>query len=216
MKNYYVILGVEPASSQEEIKAAYRREVKNLHPDYYGDDKEPFLALQKAYSVLSDPAQRRQYDQSLRPKKSTRRHGRVEVDSPFTSRQASASRIFETNDYFSAGITDMVEALMGRIRPFAHEPHTAIHAEVHLTRREAWRGGQLRLSIPIEVRCERCGGLGNDGRFVCFRCSGAGRIRGDLPVHIAYPRGVSHNATAQLSLRRFGLPHTVSLTFKVG
>jgi curved DNA-binding protein CbpA len=56
-KNYYLILGVAPDAEVKQIKAAYRRRVKTLHPDY-GGDARPFLDLQEAYSVLSDPGRR--------------------------------------------------------------------------------------------------------------------------------------------------------------
>ena len=61
-KNYYIILGIPSKSSQEEIKSAYRRLAKEFHPDRYGDNNSPFLNVQEAYSVLSDPVRRRAYD----------------------------------------------------------------------------------------------------------------------------------------------------------
>jgi molecular chaperone DnaJ len=62
MKNYYLILGVESDVTMEQIRAAYLRQAKDLHPDYYGQDIGPFIDLQEAYAVLSDPARRRAYD----------------------------------------------------------------------------------------------------------------------------------------------------------
>jgi curved DNA-binding protein CbpA len=61
-KNYYSILGVLPTASIEDIRGAYRNRAKELHPDYYGENSRPFLELQEAYRVLSDPIQRRNYD----------------------------------------------------------------------------------------------------------------------------------------------------------
>ena len=58
-KNYYIILGIPANSNQEDIKAAYRRLAKEYHPDYYGENYAPFQVLQEAYSVLSDPLQRK-------------------------------------------------------------------------------------------------------------------------------------------------------------
>jgi DnaJ-class molecular chaperone len=64
-RNYYVILGIPVDSTQPDIKSAYRRLAKEFHPDYYGQNHEPFQVLQEAYSVLSDPERRRVYDESL-------------------------------------------------------------------------------------------------------------------------------------------------------
>ena len=45
MKNYYLILGVESDATMEQIRAAYIRQAKDLHPDYYGQDISPFIDL---------------------------------------------------------------------------------------------------------------------------------------------------------------------------
>jgi curved DNA-binding protein CbpA len=62
MKDLYVILQVARTAIPEEIHGAYRRRALELHPDRSGASSEPFLELQRAYSVLSDPAQRAAYD----------------------------------------------------------------------------------------------------------------------------------------------------------
>ena len=64
-KNYYIVLGVPASATQADIKAAYRRLAKELHPDHYGKNQTPFQALQEAYAVLSDPARRQSYDSTL-------------------------------------------------------------------------------------------------------------------------------------------------------
>src|SRR5690242_21440897 len=61
-RDYYVVLGIAASATAEEIHAAFRRRSKELHPDIAGGDSGPFLELQEAYSVLSDPVQRRGYD----------------------------------------------------------------------------------------------------------------------------------------------------------
>lgn len=58
-KNYYIILGLKKDASDEEIRTAYRRLVKNYHPDHYGTDNGPFLLIQEAYEVPSDPLRKR-------------------------------------------------------------------------------------------------------------------------------------------------------------
>ena len=68
-KDYYQILGVKEKADAEEIKKAYRKLAKKYHPDAnQGDAKaaERFKGIGEAYSVLSDPKKRKQYDQMRR------------------------------------------------------------------------------------------------------------------------------------------------------
>lgn len=68
-KDYYLVLGIPSDASLDDIKEAYRRLAKAYHPDHYGDQASPFLAIQEAYSVLSDPIRRQTHDLDLMAKK---------------------------------------------------------------------------------------------------------------------------------------------------
>src|ERR1043166_9073035 len=64
--DYYKILGVDKSASQDEIKAAYRKLARKLHPDLNPNDKEAhkkFQQINEANEVLSDPEKRKKYDQ---------------------------------------------------------------------------------------------------------------------------------------------------------
>lgn len=68
-KNYYKILNVNPKAEPQEIKKAYRRLAKEVHPDVSADKEqaeENFKEITEAYSVLSDPEKREQYDYFLK------------------------------------------------------------------------------------------------------------------------------------------------------
>ncbi|KXZ47151.1 hypothetical protein GPECTOR_37g157 [Gonium pectorale] len=64
----YDVLGVAANASQDDIKTAFRRQAKLLHPDVSksDDSEEDFMRLKEAYDVLSDQRQRAEYDQALR------------------------------------------------------------------------------------------------------------------------------------------------------
>lgn len=58
----YTTLGVAPAATQTEIKAAFRRKAKDAHPDREGGSTEAMAAINEAYAVLGDPERRARYD----------------------------------------------------------------------------------------------------------------------------------------------------------
>jgi molecular chaperone DnaJ len=67
VENLYHVLGVAPNATDDEIKKVYRSLAMRFHPDR---NSEPgadvrFKAIAKAYEVLSDPAKREEYNQSL-------------------------------------------------------------------------------------------------------------------------------------------------------
>ena len=69
MINYYRILGLKDFASLEEIKTAYRKLSKKLHPDVNDGDKffeERFVEIQQAYDVLSDRNKKIRYDNDLK------------------------------------------------------------------------------------------------------------------------------------------------------
>ena len=71
MADPYAVLEVLPSATAAEIKAAYRRLVKQHHPDAGGDDQR-MLALNAAWEVLSDVERRRAHDRTrLRSERST-------------------------------------------------------------------------------------------------------------------------------------------------
>src|SRR3954453_16149290 len=65
-RDYYEVLGVARGADESEIKKAFRRLARQLHPDQNPDDpeaEERFKELAEAYEVLSDADRRRTYDQ---------------------------------------------------------------------------------------------------------------------------------------------------------
>jgi curved DNA-binding protein len=65
-KDYYEVLGIPKTASQADIKKAYRRLARDLHPDRKPDDaaaERRFKEANEAHAVLSDPEKRKRYDE---------------------------------------------------------------------------------------------------------------------------------------------------------
>ncbi|HEY7822824.1 MAG TPA: DnaJ domain-containing protein, partial [Acidimicrobiia bacterium] len=68
-KNFYKVLGISETATAEEVKKAYRKLAQTHHPDANPDDPEAeqkFKEISEAYAILSDPEQRKEYDQVRR------------------------------------------------------------------------------------------------------------------------------------------------------
>lgn len=179
-RDYYEVLGVGREASQDELKKAYRSLARQHHPDANPDDPEAehrFKEIAEAYSVLSDPVKRRDYDM----------FGTARVPSggfdPF-----DIFRSFFGDDPF--GFT------RSRGRSSRRGSDLAIQVEVTLD--EVLSGAQKTVTIPNLQTCEKCGGSGAEAGSsptTCSRCGGAGAVRqvqrsvfGDLMTSFTCPQ----------------------------
>jgi molecular chaperone DnaJ len=219
-KNYYIVLGIPSNSSQGDIKAAYRRLAKEFHPDLYGEKSSPFLIIQEAYSVLSDPVSRRNYDSKLVENRRTwaerrsaesmgTRYGEsaeplIPDRGPADLGDASLSRSFHNYRPSFDALFDRIVSNFIDEAPKA-EMLENLTVEITLTPQQAIRGGHVRLYVPARLRCPYCNGQGGMGFYECRHCGGAGHFSGEHPVFISYPPGIPDHHAVQLSLERYGI-----------
>ncbi len=162
----YALLGVPRDASQDQIKRAYRRRARELHPDA-GGDADAFKQVTHAYEVLSDPERRGRYD-------------RFGDDATRTA----------TSDPFGfgggfGGLGDVFDAFFGTgfttsSRPRTDEPGRDVLVGIEVDLEEVALGTQREVSIDTAVPCERCdgsGSAGDGGPVTCRTCGGAGQVR---------------------------------------
>jgi molecular chaperone DnaJ len=163
VRDLYEILGVPRDATQDEIKRAYRRLARELHPDVSNDPstEERFKEVTAAYEILSDPDKRRQYD----------RYGQ------------GGAEVFPFGD-----IGDLFEAFFGtgtfgRRRPVRRTRTRRgedVFASVSLTFAEAAFGVHREVEVELLETCDRCSGLGAEpgtGPTRCRTCGGTGQIQ---------------------------------------
>lgn len=68
---YYELLGLMPTATRDEVKGAYREQLKRIHPDF-GGSTGLFRMVEMAHDTLTDPHRRAEYDRSLRLRHSSR------------------------------------------------------------------------------------------------------------------------------------------------
>lgn len=177
-KDYYRILGVDRKASVAEIKKAYRKLARKYHPDLNPGDKAAearFKEIQEAYSLLSDPKKRSQYDQ----------FGFVSEGQPGGGRRASSSGFegFDFSDYGTSSFSDFFENLFGGAsRASAAEPGRGedLRYSMKIGFEEAINGLQTRIQLTHLVSCPRCQGHGHltgSGQRACPACRGTGQAQ---------------------------------------
>ena len=118
MADPYAVLEVLPSATAAEIKAAYRRLVKQHHPDAGGDDQR-MLALNAAWEVLSDAERRRAYDRKRVPS------GRSTTAPDLRRAAAEHSRAVEADDALARWLRQVyapIDRLLGEvINPFPNQ-----------------------------------------------------------------------------------------------
>jgi DnaJ-class molecular chaperone len=218
-KDYYLVLGVAPDATQDEIRSAYRRLAKKCHPDCSGEGSEPFQAIGEAYEVLSDPRRRRAYDTELAREKKrldqmsseTRseplRQRRYPVEPLVPTRRPSSRRDPFARPSLSSLMDELFRSPWGDLEAPSRFGTGGIggeeiHAQISLTREEALRGGRLRVRVPVETRCPACWGCGQFGFLDCPQCFGSGLTVDEYPVEIPFPGGLVDGSRARVSLDR--------------
>jgi molecular chaperone DnaJ len=163
----YRTLGVEKKASADEIKKAYRKLARQYHPDKNPGDKqaeERFKEVQQAYSILSDPEKRKQYDQG----------GFFGFD-PGSFRPGAGGGFGGFGDILSDLFGGVGGATAGaRNRP---ERGRDLETEVHISFDQAVEGAQVPVTVPLAAPCPTCRGTGakpGTTPTVCSACQGRG------------------------------------------
>lgn len=167
-KDYYATLGVSKEASDEEIKQAYKKLAKKLHPDINKDPNatEKFKEINEAASVLLDKSKKASYD----------RFGTADTQSgdfsgfDFSTFGPDFDDIFES--FFGGG--------MGSKKRRRSTRGNDIYVDIELTLEQAYSGKKTEITIPRYETCKTCEGSGAKSSASikdCDECKGSGYVR---------------------------------------
>lgn len=170
-RDYYEVLGINRNASEDEIKGAFRKLARQLHPDVNKDPdaEEKFKEINEAYGVLSDADKRARYDRFGK-------EGLGNMGGGFHDYTADFGDIFEElfNQFGFGG--------MGGRRGGRKSPRRGrdLQMEVPLKFEEAVFGVDKEIEFSREETCSTCSGSGAEPGTTptkCATCQGQGEVR---------------------------------------
>src|SRR5918994_915900 len=157
--DFYIVLGVDRGAAAGDIKRAYKRLARRLHPDINPGDREAearFRQVLDAYETLMDPDRRRRYDAGqLSSGGDDEDAGTFGFAGFDFSNRVHAERTTTFGELFE-------EVLARRASRPAEgaEQGADIHARTTLTFEEAWHGVQRTVTVTRQDVCRACAGGG--------------------------------------------------------
>jgi molecular chaperone DnaJ len=169
---FYEVLSVERAASDADIKAAFRKQAMQCHPDRNPGDNDAehrFKEINEAYEILKDPDKRAAYD----------RFGHAAFEH---GGMGAAAHGFGSD--FATTFSDIFDDLFGmsgrRGRGSGRERGADLRYNMEISLQEAYAGKTAQIRIPTSVTCEACSGTGAKSGTkpkACPMCGGQGRVR---------------------------------------
>jgi molecular chaperone DnaJ len=223
-RDYYAVLGVPRDSSAEDIKRAYRRLARELHPDINPDPatQERFKEVTAAYEVLSDAKKRQMYDLGSDPLSTGGGFGAgfgfSDIMDAFfgaSSPRGPRTRVRRGQDAMIRLEVDLAEAAFGTTREIQVDTATVCEScrgagaapGSHPVTCDLCGGrgeisqvqrsflGQVMTSRP----CPQCRGFGTVIPSPCPECIGEGRVRTRRTLKVKIPAGVDTGTRIQLA-----------------
>jgi molecular chaperone DnaJ len=170
---YYETLGLARGVGDQEIKTAFRKLAKELHPDCNPGDmdaEQRFKEINEAYEVLKDPQKRAAYE----------RFGHA----AFEGNGVGGGQGFGAD--FSASMSEIFDDLFGefmggrRRQRTGRERGADLSYNMEITLSDAFTGKVAQIRVPTSVTCETCTGSGAEpgsSPISCPGCNGFGKIR---------------------------------------
>jgi molecular chaperone DnaJ len=168
---YYDVLGCNKGASPAEIKSAYRRLAKELHPDCNPGDhtcESKFKEINEAYDILKDDQKRAAYD----------RFGHAAFE--HGNGNGHHGNPFDFAGSFADVFEDIFGDMMGAGRGRRQNRGGDLRYNLQISLEEAFTGSRAEIKVPAAVACDACKGSGAEAGTsaeTCPTCAGHGKVR---------------------------------------
>jgi molecular chaperone DnaJ len=215
LSDHYEVLGVSRSASEDEIKKAYRKLARELHPDINPDPQaaERFKLVTHAYEVLTDPQQRAGYDRG-----GDAGFGLGDIFESFFgggSSRGPQSRAQRGQDALLRVDLDLAEAVFGAEKTLTIDtailcdtcqgscckPGTSVRI-CDICRGSGQIQRQVQSFMGVMVTTSPCGSCRGTGEVIpdpCITCRGQGRVRSKRDLTLDIPAGVADGMRLHLS-----------------
>jgi molecular chaperone DnaJ len=169
-KSLYESLGVSKNATPDELKKAYRKLVREVHPDRNPGNEERFKEVQGAYDVLSDPEKRKQYDRTGSANGRPAGFGAGGTTYDFSD--------FDLGDIFG-GLFNRGGAGRQQQQQQRGQRGNDVEVEVRISFEDALQGAQVTIPVELELACHTCHGTGaapGTAPVTCPVCDGSGVV----------------------------------------
>jgi DnaJ-class molecular chaperone len=198
-KSFYDVLGVPRGASEKEIRTAYRKLARKLHPDVNPGDKAAeasFKQINNAYEVLSDAEKRRKYDRYGDQWEHADQIEEMQRRRGARFGNGGGFQQFDLGDL--GGIGDLFGGVFGRGRGMARHGGDVQH-QVDVTLEEAYHGTTRTLEMSAQEPCPTCGGAGEIAGAVCHTCDGARVVLRPRRLEVKIPAGVTTGSKVRVA-----------------
>jgi molecular chaperone DnaJ len=172
-QDYYDTLGIPRNADEKEVKKAYRNLARKYHPDVCKEPgaEERFKKINEAYSILSDPQKRAQYDHLGHETYTQASKGSYSGGSGFGGFSADFSGFGDIFDFFGGGF--------GGPRQTGPRHGADMLMRLQISLEDAVFGTDREIEISHSEPCPVCDGTGSETkkRINCPRCGGSGQLR---------------------------------------
>lgn len=222
MRDPYTVLGISRGASTEEVKSAYKKLVKQHHPDRGGDTKK-FTEIQEAYEAITNPSKQQQYGGgSSSSYYGGGRSSGAHSSSGFSSFQFKFGEdIFDFENLFQSGrrsvgpdieveisitLNDAYRGTSHEIEYIVSKYCTTCSGKGHAKESDARTcefckgSGVLHVKeLGMLAQCDRCNGVGKRIINTCTKCSGQGFVNDKQSVSVQIPAGIDDGTRLKLS-----------------